>query len=58
VGRCLQGLSVSIPGGDSPPPKWDPPLSPVTTNCQCATPSIAHTHQPGHPIKNSLRDPP
>jgi hypothetical protein len=30
----------------------------VTTNCQCATPSIAHNHQPGHPIKNSLRDPP
>jgi hypothetical protein len=29
----------------------------VTTSCQCATPSIAHNHQPGHPIKNSLRDP-
>ena len=31
-------------------------LSPQIVNVLPTT--IAHTHQPGHPIKNSLRDPP
>ncbi len=42
--------------GEKPPPKWDPPLSPQVVNVLPTT--IAHIHQPGHPIKNSLRDPP
>ena len=30
----------------------------VTTSCQCAATMIARIHPSGHPIKNSLRDPP